>query len=99
MSFNHYARKVRNPELSIWTRLSALRSCIRMLSVLTKESYHLAVTRFDNRFGFNRSKGDSLEPPLESDLLEALTAVEEERNLLLEKIRIDSQLQKSRKRQ
>jgi hypothetical protein len=95
MSFNHYARKVRNPDLSIWTRLAALRSCILSLSVLTTGRFHEALERFDARFEFERYRSESpnyrwhkSEQPSEENLLAALNAIEIERNQLLENLRI-----------
>jgi hypothetical protein len=99
MSFNHYARKVRDPNVSIWIRLSALRSCIRKLSSLTNESFSVAVERFNKRFDFNRSIKESSEyPPVESHLLAALAEIETERNLLIEHIQINAQYQKIEKK-
>ncbi len=86
MSFSSCARKVRNPALPIWARLGALRSCIRLLSVLTDEAYPSALARFDARFGFNRHRDEPIGPPTDEQLLDTLAAVEAERTRILTRL-------------
>jgi|GEM_PF-3323109 len=82
-SFNHYARKVRSPDRSISYRRTSLRACILRLGSLTgAPSYQAEVARFNARFGFEDTAS-----PTEEQLLAALTAVEEERNIALAKVR------------
>ncbi len=86
MSFNHYARKVRNEALPLGTRVSALRSCIRMLVALNGERFTHAVDRLNDRFSFNWTKNSVLDPPPPGNLLAALQEVESERAVLLKEI-------------
>lgn len=97
MSFNYYARKVRNADLPLGTRVSALRSCIRILAGLHNESFTQAIERFDERFHFNWVRGVSSEPPPEDNLVAALNAVEIERNSLVEDMRTNALKQKAEK--
>jgi len=84
MSFNHYAQKVRNPDLPPGTRVSALRSCIRLLSSLRNESFTQTINRFEKQFHFNWVRDAVSEPPPQENLIAALLAIETERNSLLE---------------
>jgi hypothetical protein len=80
MSFNYYARKVRDPGRPIWQRWSSLHACL---------SYVAAGAAFGSRrnrwveawrIGPDR-------PPTEDQLLSALRRIEVERNQRLEKLR------------
>src|SRR5689334_6026240 len=55
MSFNWYARKVRNPEVPLSHRRTSLHTCIGQLTWLTRERYTHALARFNARFGFDSS--------------------------------------------
>jgi hypothetical protein len=82
LSLNCYARKVRDRRLDLRIRRCALNSCILRLAWLTRQRYLLTRDRFAARF--------SLDPPeelTEDQLLDALTAIEVERNRVLEKVR------------
>lgn len=81
MSFNHFARKVMNPDLPIGVRYSALHSCILRLVWMTGESFAGSRDRLNSQFGFRRRN------PTESQLLATLAAVERERNLILQQLR------------
>ena len=82
MSFNHYARKVRNPNLNIGIRYSALGSCILRFCWLTKKRYTITRTRFFEQCGLDESDIFTAQ-----QLLDLLNAVEIERNKKLEQIR------------
>jgi hypothetical protein len=82
MSFNYYARKVRDPRQLRSIRAGALKSCIRHLASLTKLSYCETCSRFAARF--NLADLNSLS---EGQLLDVLAAVEVERNKFLERLR------------
>jgi hypothetical protein len=82
MSFNNYARKVRNPRLDLPVRRSALASCILRLAWLTKRSYLATRAPFAARYNLDRPR-----QPDEEELLEALVAIERERNRFLERVR------------
>lgn len=82
MSFNYYARKVRNPRLPLNVRCSALASCILRLGRLTNQSYLATRSRFADRL-----QVDSTNRLGEEQLLDALAAIEVERNRFLEQLR------------
>jgi hypothetical protein len=81
MSFNHYARKVLNPNLPMGVRYSALHSCLLRLVWKTGEPFAQARNRLDAEFGFRRRD------PTEYQLLGTLAAIQRERNLILEDLR------------
>jgi hypothetical protein len=81
MSFNHYARKVMNPDLPMGVRYSALHSCILRLVWKSGEPFSQARDRPDLQFGFRRRN------PTDAQLLSTLVAIERERNLVLQQIR------------
>lgn len=83
MSFNWYARKVRNRHYSLGQRVSALRSCLLRLNWLTQEGYQAIMHRYDALLGFNAAT----HVPSEEHMLAALTQVERERNQILEHLR------------
>lgn len=89
MSFRASANKVRDEALSPWQRLVALRCCIQNLTLHSGESYYYALQRFDERFGFNRYRPRT-DPPMVKQLCETLTAVERERNILLDRGRVEA---------
>ena len=82
MTFRVEAAKVRDPERSIWLRLSSLRSCIRRMCHATGE-------RFDDasaRYGIDRPAPWPA-PPDESRLLAVLEDVQVRRAPALERRR------------
>ena len=81
MSFNWYARKVRNATLGPGVRRSAFYSCLLRLSWMTHERFHETIARYDAQFHFHARR------TTEAPLLAALTAMERERNGILEKLR------------
>ena len=87
MSFNNYARGVRDTGLSPWRRLSKLRSAIRMLAWLTHERYGEALARLDAEFHFDRRRETGGDPPSDETLNATITAIEVERNRFLERQR------------
>ncbi len=93
MSFGWYARKARNSQLPLHVRRSAVRSCILRLSWRTGERFHAAVGRFNKQFHFNKRTSG------EGQLLAALTEVERERNLLVERVRSFELKRKKAKRE
>jgi hypothetical protein len=82
MSFNYYARKARDPRQLRSIRAGALKSCIRHLASLTKQSYRETCSRFAARFHL-----EDLHSLSEGQLLDLLSAVELERNTFLERLR------------
>lgn len=81
MSFNYYARKVRDPRLDMQIRRSALGSCILRLGWLTRQSFLATRRRYAAQFNPRAI------PPREEDLLDALAALEKARNRFLERLR------------
>ena len=82
MSFNYYARKVRNPRLPLKVRCSSLSSCILRLGWLRRQKYLATRAQF--------AKYLPATGPMrldEAQLLVALAAIEIERNRFLEQIR------------
>ena len=77
MSFNYYARKVRNPRLPFNVRCSSLGSCILRLGWLTKQKFLATRSRFVD---------DSIRLD-EERLLAAMAAIEIDRNRFLERLR------------
>src|SRR5689334_16442244 len=82
MSFNHYARKVMNPNLPIGVRYSALHSCILRLVWKSGEPFSQTSDRLHSRFGFRRKN------PTDYQLLSTLVAIERERNLILQDLQV-----------
>jgi hypothetical protein len=78
MSFNHYARKVRDPALKIAARRTALSSCIGSLRWLTGQHFNSP----RKRFGFEAQR--EIDGP---QLVEVLNQVERYRNRVLEILR------------
>ncbi|HYH82127.1 MAG TPA: hypothetical protein VEX86_20130 [Longimicrobium sp.] len=94
MTFRVEAVKVRDPERSIWLRLSSLRSCIRRMCHATGE-------RFDDagaRYGIGRPAPWPA-PPDESLLLAVLEDVEARRAPALERRRAFDAARRQSKRQ
>lgn len=83
MSFNWYARRVRNRDKPPGLRFGALRSCLLRLNALTHEGYHAIMHRYDAQFNFCYPQ----QIPSDEQLMAALAKVERERNLILEHLR------------
>ena len=81
MSFNTFARKVRNPKLPINHRRSALMSCILRLAWLRQERYLIVQSRYAKKYNL-----DSPHIPTEANLLDAIATIEVDRSIFLEKI-------------
>lgn len=81
MSFNWYARRVRDPERDIWQRWSALHSCLCHVAIFrgTFSAQHGA---WVDAWQIRRDN-----PPTPAQLLAALTAIEVKRNQYLERRR------------
>jgi hypothetical protein len=73
-SFQHAARKVRDPERSPWLRLSALRGCVSSFCWLTGQPFRATLVRF------GISPEQVTTPPGEEFLLATLARVEAERD-------------------
>lgn len=73
-SFQHSARKVRDPERSPWLRLSALRGCVSSFSWLTGQPYRATLVRF------GISPEQVTAPPGADFLLATLARIEAERD-------------------
>ena len=97
MSFNNYARRVKNVDLPMGPRVRALRSCIGMLASLRNESFNQEIKRFDERFHFNWTRGIFSKKPSEGALIATLMAVEAERNAYLEDLRAEALKRKAAK--
>lgn len=87
MSFNAYARQVRNPDLSPWARLSALRSCALRLAWLKHVRRSAVLGPLDAQFHFERDFRAGDPPPEPAALLAALDALTMERNRRLDMLR------------
>lgn len=73
-SFQHSARKVRDPERSPWLRLSALRGCVSSFCWLTGQPYRDTLVRF------GISPEQVTAPPGDDFLLSTLAWIEGERD-------------------
>ena len=82
MSFNWYARKARDPRLSIWTRRAAFHSCIRSYCWLTRQPYLPLRTEFNQRFALDHAAG-----PTDQSLHDAMSALERDRTRFLQRLR------------
>lgn len=81
MSFNTYARKVRDPKRDVWMRWSNIHSCMRY--ILMGRSF---CTRREELFGsWKIGPGN---PPTHEQLVAALDGMVAERNRHLEKLRV-----------
>jgi hypothetical protein len=77
MSFNHYARKVRNSRLPISRRRSALSSCVGQISWLTRKRYSQLCSHFQIDFQSRLT---------DVQLVEKVTEIELMRNHFLNKL-------------
>ncbi|PSB54407.1 hypothetical protein C7B77_18230 [Chamaesiphon polymorphus CCALA 037] len=82
-SFNVLARKVRNVDLPLGLRKSALGSCIWSYSRLIHQKYETICERFSDRFGFS-----SIDRLTEAQLDLVMNALELERKKFLVKLQI-----------
>jgi hypothetical protein len=82
MSFNYYARKVRNPRLPLKVRCSSLASCLLRLAWLTQRPYLATRSRFAAHL-----PADGAIRLNEERLLAAMAMVEVDRNRFLERLR------------
>lgn len=83
MSFLSSARKVRDPDLPLWKRYSALRGCVVSFSFLTKQSYNGTL----ERLGLTWSVLRPADPPTDEFLRRTLDRLERERTLYLAGLR------------
>jgi hypothetical protein len=83
MSFNTYARKVRNMNLPFQARRSAFRSCIQRYHWLIKQGFLVTYSRYNEYYKF-----DADTPDVNERLSAAMDALEKERNAFLEKLRL-----------
>ncbi len=83
MSFHTYARKVRKIDLPFKSRRSAFRSCIERYHWLIKQKFLATYSRYSKHFGFDSDIADSGDR-----LSQAMDALEKERNLFLEQLRL-----------
>lgn len=93
MSFNWYARKVRNLALPLPVRAVTLRSCVVRLCRLSGERYTQALTRYRDELGIDLTNAT------EQELVTALARIESERNQILEKMRAFERQRVREKRQ
>ncbi|TYQ30877.1 hypothetical protein [Pseudanabaena sp. UWO310] len=82
-SFHTHARIVRRSDLPFHYRRSAFRSCIQLYHWLIKQKFQTTYLRYSKHFGFDESTGNCNE-----SLNRAMDALETERNLFLEKLRL-----------
>ena len=83
MSFHTYAKNVRRENLSFKARRSAFRSCIVRYHRLIRRKLDVTYLRYSKHFGFD---GDV--PDAGDRLGQAIDALEKERNLFLEQLRL-----------
>ena len=83
MSFNTYARQIRQPERSLAQRRVTFGACIKCYCYLCHQSHQAIWARFADEFGFNEKVPDANER-----ILRALDALEKERAQKLEKLRV-----------
>jgi hypothetical protein len=81
MSFNSEAKRVQNPQLPMSARRYALRSCFQRFTRLASESYRGVTARYEARFHCTGKHST------EEQLIEALSVLATERNLVLENLR------------
>jgi hypothetical protein len=82
MSFPAAARQVRDPECSIWLRLSSLRGCVASFCWLTGLKYRATLVEM----GLDPESVRGV-VPTDAFLLETLEALEKERARYLERLR------------
>jgi hypothetical protein len=82
MSFNNFARKVRDPLLPLSHRKSALGSCILRLGWLTGRKYQQVRACYASQYSL-----DQPAEPTEAQLVAAMAAIERDRNAYLEQLR------------
>lgn len=83
MNFHTDARKVRKTDLPFTKRRAAFHSCIEGYIWLIKGKFNNTYSRYSNHFGFDTEVPDASER-----LSQAMDALEKERNLFLEQLRL-----------
>jgi hypothetical protein len=83
MSFAHSARKVRDPALTPWRRLSSLRGCVSSFCWLTGLPYRATL----DRLGLTWTRAVPSDPPTDAFLRVTLDGLERERNRYLAALR------------
>ncbi|WP_103670051.1 hypothetical protein [Pseudanabaena sp. BC1403] len=82
-SFHTHARIVRRNDLPFHYRRSAFRSCIQVYRWLIRQKFQVTYLRYSKFFGFDENISESNER-----LNKAIDALETERNLFLEQLRL-----------
>jgi hypothetical protein len=82
-SFHTHARIVRRNDLPFLYRRSAFRSCIQLYRWLIRQKFQVTYLRYSKFFGLDENTSESNER-----LNEAMDALETERNLFLEQLRL-----------
>lgn len=83
MSFNYYARRVRDGGRSPWMRLSSIRACVSSYCWLTGAGYR----RMLEHLQLDHSHAIPRDPPTDEFLRRTLDHVERERSAYLERLR------------
>jgi len=83
MSFHSLARRVRRSDLPFPHRHGAFRSCVERYHWLTKQGFQATYARYRDHFGL-----DAESPGAGERLCQAMDALEAERHLFLERLRL-----------
>lgn len=83
VSFHAYARRVRRDDLPFAHRRGAFRSCVECYHWLTRQGFEATYTRYREHFGF-----DADAPDAGQRLIQAMDALDAERHLFLERLRL-----------
>lgn len=83
MSFYTDARRVRRNDLPFSHRLCAFRSCITLFHWLTGRGFNKTFARYDKKFDLDITAKD-----FNDRIIKAINALEIERRLFLEKLRV-----------
>lgn len=83
MSFDHYARKVRDADRPPWARLCSLRGCVSSYCWLSRQPYRATL----ERLGLAWTPDVRREPPSDAFLRATMDALERERNRCLDELR------------
>lgn len=83
MSFYTDARRVRRTDLPFSHRLSALRSCLTLFHRLTGRGFNKTFARYDKKFDLDINAKD-----FDDRVIKAINALETERRLFLEKLKV-----------
>jgi hypothetical protein len=82
-NFHTHARIVRRSDLPFYCRRSAFRSCIQLYRWLIRQKFQATYLRYSKHFGFDEDTIDCNER-----LNKAMNALETERNLFLDNLRL-----------